>query len=240
MGIVAKNIGKVIGTPSVAVLSDISLEIADGEFVALTGRSGAGKSTLLYILSSLDDPTSGRVEIEGQDITHMKNDELYKFRNQNMGFVFQFHYLIAELTALQNVLMPTMKLKQDQARTPRALELLERFDLSQKINRYPRQLSGGEQQRLAIARALIMEPKYLFADEPTGALDTANAEVVMKILEECSTIHKMLVIMVTHDPDFAKLAPRQIRLADGRVVEDERTGKFGDPNLIADPGVKAP
>ncbi len=240
MGIVAKNIGKIFGAPPVQVLSDISLEINDGEFVSLSGRSGAGKSTLLYILSSLDDPTVGSVEIEGQDITHMKNNDLYRFRNQNMGFVFQFHYLIAELTALQNVLMPAMKSKQDKERTPRAMDLLKQFGLEEKINRYPRQLSGGEQQRLAIARALIMEPKYLFADEPTGALDTANAEVVMKILEECSTIHKMLVIMVTHDPDFAKMAPRQIRLADGRVVEDERTGKFGDPNLIADPGVKLP
>ncbi len=218
MGIIAKNINKSFGTPPVHVLSDISLDIKDGEFISLTGRSGAGKSTLLYVLSSLDDPTSGSVEIADRDITQMSSDELYRFRNQKMGFVFQFHYLIAELTAIQNILLPAMKFNEEVIRRPRAEMLLEQFGLKEKINRYPRQLSGGEQQRLAIARSLVMEPKYLFADEPTGSLDTTNAESVMNILQDCSRKQGMTVIMVTHDPDFSKLADRQIRLADGRIV----------------------
>lgn len=220
MGILARNVGKAFGHPPVRVLTDINIEIKDGEFISLTGRSGAGKSTLLYILSSLDDPTEGTVEISGQDITKMDPEDLYRFRNQNMGFVFQFHYLIAELTAIQNVLMPAMKFKQEKTRRARAEMLLEQFGLKEKINRYPRQLSGGEQQRLAIARSLIMEPQLLFADEPTGALDTTNAESVMNILRDCSVKQGMTVIMVTHDPDFSLMAQRQIRLADGKIITD--------------------
>ena len=222
MGIISKHVGIQFGTPPVKVLNDISIEISDGEFVSLSGRSGAGKSTLLYVLSSLDNPTEGSVEISGQDITNMTSEDLHRFRNQQMGFVFQFHYLIAELTAIQNVLMPAMKCKRDLELRPRAIDLLEKFGLKEKQDRYPRQLSGGEQQRLAIARALIMSPKYLFADEPTGALDTVNAESVMKILQECSTKEGMTVVMVTHDPDFAAMAPRKIVLADGKVVSDNK------------------
>ncbi len=218
MGIIARNINKSFGTPAVKVLKDISLEIKDREFISLTGRSGAGKSTLLYILSSLDNPTDGSVEINGREITKMESDELHRFRNQKMGFVFQFHYLIAELTAIQNVLMPAMKLKEEEKRRPKAENLLEQFGIRDKLDRYPRQLSGGEQQRLAIARALIMDPDYLFADEPTGALDTTNAEVVMNILRDCSLKNGMTVVMVTHDPDFSQMAQRQIHLADGRIL----------------------
>ncbi len=223
MGILSKHVGIKFGSPAVRVLNDISVEIKDGEFVSLSGRSGAGKSTLLYVLSSLDNPTEGSVEISGQDITKMNSIDLHRFRNEQMGFVFQFHYLIAELTSIQNVLMPAMKCKRDVELRPRAMELLEKFGLKEKHDRYPRQLSGGEQQRLAIARALIMKPKYLFADEPTGALDTVNAESVMKILQECSTQDKMTVIMVTHDPDFAAMAPRKIVLADGKIISDNAT-----------------
>ena len=222
MGIVSKHVGIKFGSPSVRVLSDITIDIQDGEFVSLSGRSGAGKSTLLYVLSSLDNPTEGSVEISGKDITQMTSKDLHRFRNEQMGFVFQFHYLIAELTSIQNVLMPAMKCKRNTELRPRAIELLEKFGLKEKHDRYPRQLSGGEQQRLAIARALIMSPKYLFADEPTGALDTTNAESVMKILQECSTKEGMTVIMVTHDPDFAAMAPRQILLADGKVMSDNK------------------
>ena len=220
MGIVAKNVGKVFGHPSVRILSNISLEIKDGEFISLTGRSGAGKSSLLYVLSSLDNCTEGSVEISGRDITTMESEELYRFRNKKMGFVFQFHYLIAELTAIQNVLMPAMKFKEEKKRFERAEMLMEQFGLKEKLHRYPRQLSGGEQQRLAIARSLIMEPQYLFADEPTGALDTVNAEIVMNILRDCSTKQGMTVIMVTHDPDFSLMAQRRIFLADGKIVSE--------------------
>jgi lipoprotein-releasing system ATP-binding protein len=220
VGITAEHLGITFGTPPTRVLTDISLTIADNEFVSLTGRSGAGKSTLLYILSSLDDPTEGRVVIEGQDISKMTSKELHQFRNTKLGFVFQFHYLLAELTVIENVLVPTLKLHQEKSRRARAEDLIEKFGLSEKMHRFPRQLSGGEMQRVAIARALIMQPKYLFADEPTGALDTANGESVMKILKDCNEKENTTVIIVTHDTDFAKMTKRQIRLADGRVVDD--------------------
>jgi putative ABC transport system ATP-binding protein/lipoprotein-releasing system ATP-binding protein len=218
MSIVAKNVGKVIGDPPNHVLSDITLEIGDGEFVALTGRSGAGKSTLLYLLSSLDPVSSGTIEIAGRDIGRMAEVELCRFRNQMMGFVFQFHYLIAELGALENVLLPARKTGQEQPRAPQARRLLEQFGLSDKLHRLPRELSGGEQQRVAIARALVMEPRYLFADEPTGNLDSVNGETVMNIIRESNAKLGTTVIMVTHDAHYASLAARRIQLADGRLV----------------------
>ncbi|NTV29205.1 MAG: ABC transporter ATP-binding protein [Candidatus Omnitrophica bacterium] len=217
MAIIARHIGKEIGTPATRVLTDISLEIKDGEFVALTGRSGSGKSTLLYLLSSLDTPSEGKIEISGRDLQGISSEELYLFRNQEMGFVFQFHYLIAELTAVENVLMPTVKQGKKEQRRPAAEALLEQFDLKDKAHRLPRQLSGGEQQRVAIARSLIMEPKYLFADEPTGSLDSVNGDIVMKIFSDVNSQKKTTVILVTHEPDFAQLAQRQIHLKDGRV-----------------------
>jgi len=220
MGIITDHIGIAFGTPPTRVLTDINLTINDGEFVSLTGKSGAGKSTLLYVMSSLDDPTEGKVSISGKDIATMTSKELHFFRNTKLGFVFQFHYLLAELTVLENVLVPAMKLHEEKSRRDRAIDLIEKFGLASKMHRFPRQLSGGEMQRVAIARALIMKPQYLFADEPTGALDTGNAEQVMKILIDCNEREGTTVIMVTHDPDFAKMAKRQIRLADGKVVED--------------------
>lgn len=220
MGVIADHIGIEFGKPPTRVLTDINLKIDDGEFVSLTGRSGAGKSTLLYVLSSLDNPTEGTVSIAGKNITQMTSKELHWFRNTQLGFVFQFHYLLAELTVLENVLVPALKLHLEKEKRARAIDLIAQFGLGEKMNRHPRQLSGGEMQRVAIARALIMQPKYLFADEPTGALDTINAESVMNILKHCNEKEDTTVIMVTHDPDFAKMARRQIRLADGRVVED--------------------
>jgi ABC-type lipoprotein export system ATPase subunit len=220
MSIALEHVGKAFGTPPVRILSNISLKIPDGQFVSLTGRSGAGKSSLLYVISTLDNPTEGRVLISDKDTSTMTSKELHWFRNVKMGFVFQFHYLIAELTVLENILVPTLKLHQEIERRPRAENLIEQFGLSEKIHRYPRQLSGGEMQRVALARALIMQPQYLFADEPTGALDTVNAETVIKILKECNKTDGTTVIMVTHDPDFANMAQRQIRLADGKLVED--------------------
>lgn len=221
MGIVASNIDKSFGEPAVRVLRGISLRIEEGEFVALTGRSGSGKSTLMYILSSLDNPTAGTVEISGKDLAKMGEEELHLFRNEQLGFVFQSAYMIAELNVIDNVLMPAMKSKQQEKRRPFAEHLLEQFGLQEKLKRYPRQLSGGEQQRVAIARALVMQPKFLFADEPTGALDTVNGDNVMNIIKETNTKNRTTVVMVTHDPDFAKEAGRQIFLADGRIVAGE-------------------
>lgn len=221
MGLVADRVGKFIGDPPTRVLTDISLEIREKEFVALTGRSGSGKSTLLYLLSSLDSPTEGAVLIDGQDPARMPSEDLYRFRNLHMGFVFQFHYLIAELTALENILMPARKFEKENERRDRARELMAHFGLEHKEDRFPRQLSGGEQQRIAIARALVMEPRYLFADEPTGSLDTANADVVMKILRQANAERGTTVVMVTHDPGFADSADRKIQLVDGKVAAAE-------------------
>lgn len=218
MGIVADHVGKVVGDPPTRVLTDVSFSIDDGEFVSLTGRSGSGKSTLLYVLSSLDNPTEGKVILSGNDIGQMPSEELYRFRNEQMGFVFQFHYLLAELNALENVLMPARKYAREKEKRAYAEDLLDQFGLKEKMKRLPRQLSGGEQQRVAIARALVMQPRYLFADEPTGSLDTLNGDIVMKIIRESNEQRKTTVVLVTHDPDFAAQAQRQILLVDGKLA----------------------
>jgi lipoprotein-releasing system ATP-binding protein len=218
VGIVARHVGKVIGQPPNRVLQDITLEIRNGEFIALTGRSGSGKSTLLYLLSSLDTTYEGSIQIDGREVKQMSEEELGVFRNRTMGFVFQFHYLLAELTALENALMPARKAKSEDQRRPRAVALLGQFGLGDKLHRLPRELSGGEQQRVAIARALVMEPHYLFADEPTGNLDSVSGEIVMGIIRELNEKLGTTIVMVTHDPDFANMAKRQIHLSDGQVV----------------------
>jgi putative ABC transport system ATP-binding protein/lipoprotein-releasing system ATP-binding protein len=224
MGIIASGIGKKIGNPEVRILSDISLDIRSGEFVALTGRSGSGKSTLLYILSTLDFASEGTVEIDGGNVALMSAQETSVLRNEKIGFVFQFHYLLAELTALENVLMPARKTGKTEELTAYARELLASFGLEGKEGRLPRQLSGGEQQRLAIARALLMKPRYLFADEPTGSLDSINSEIVMKIIRDSNQKYGTTVIMVTHDLGFARWADRRIHLVDGRIAPIPTTG----------------
>ena len=218
MSIITRELIKEIGSPPTRIIDRISLEIKDGEFVSLTGRSGSGKSSLLYLMSTLDSPTMGSLEIDGKPTQDMSAQELNDFRNQNVGFVFQFHYLIAELSALENILMPARKLGRLEQKKEFAHQLLHQFGLQQKEHRLPRQLSGGEQQRVAIARALIMEPKYLFADEPTGSLDTLNSERVMTIIKDTHRRLKTTVILVTHDPDYAQEADRQIHLIDGKVI----------------------
>lgn len=218
MSIVAKGIQKSLGEPANQVLKGISLSIEEGEFVALTGRSGSGKSTLLYTLSSLDTPTEGVVQIDGQSVRQLNVSELADVRNRKIGFVFQFHYLIAELTALENVILPAKRAGEERQRLDLAKNLLKKVGLEEKMHRLPRQMSGGEQQRVAIARSLIMEPKYLFADEPTGSLDSVNGEAVMKIFEEVNQQKNTTIILVTHDPSFAARAKRQIHLVDGQIV----------------------
>lgn len=219
MTIIARHLNKSIGEPPTQVLFDINLEIREREFIALTGRSGSGKSTLLYLLSTLDSPSNGLLEIDGENVAQLSQEALYRFRNERMGFVFQFHYLFAELTALENILMPARKAGREAERTPFARTLLDRFGLGTKAHRLPRQLSGGEQQRVAIARALVMQPRYLFADEPTGSLDSVNGEIVMNIIRDSNTEFGTTVVLVTHDADFARSAKRQIHLADGKIVE---------------------
>lgn len=218
MSIVAKDVKKSFGMPETLVLKGVSFEVRDGEFVALTGRSGSGKSTLLYVISTLDIPSAGDVVISGNSLRAMASHELHLFRNTSIGFVFQFHHLLPELTAIENVLMPAMKSKRHAQLRPYAQRLLDEMGIGDKADRFPRQLSGGEQQRVAIARALVMSPKYIFADEPTGNLDSINGDIVMKLLRKINRESGTTVIYVTHDPGFASLADRQIRLVDGQLA----------------------
>ncbi len=219
MAIVISNIEKSFGQPPAVVLRGIGGTIQEGEMISITGRSGSGKSTLLYIISSLDRPTSGDVVIDGVSLFSMTTQQLHQFRNQKMGFVFQFHHLLPELNALENILMPTMKTKSSAARKSFALRLLAEFGIENKAYKLPSQLSGGEQQRVAIARALVMEPAYLFADEPTGNLDSVNGELVMNLFLRINREKKTTIVYVTHDREFASLATRQIQLVDGQMAD---------------------
>ncbi|MBI2521114.1 MAG: ABC transporter ATP-binding protein [Bdellovibrio sp.] len=218
MGINLEDIHKSFGLPPTSVLKGINVTVNDGEFVAIVGRSGCGKSTLLYILSTLDQPSSGSVEIDGRLVENMDIGEVHSFRNMQMGFVFQFHHLLPELSVIENVLMPALKRNLAQQKRDNALKLINEFGLSDKINRLPGQLSGGEQQRVAIARALVMGPKYIFADEPTGNLDSTNGDIVMGLFKRFNQEQKTTIIYVTHDPTFASLASRQIHMSDGRII----------------------
>lgn len=217
--IVGNGIIKEFGEPPQRILHGIDVKIEDGEFVSISGRSGSGKSTLLYILSSLDDPSAGEVIIDGKVISQMGQDEIHEFRNKHIGFIFQFHYLLPELTSLENILLPPRNLSLDKEYESRAKELLELLNIAHTAHKLPGQMSGGEQQRVAIARALIMEPKYIFADEPTGNLDSKNGEIVMNTLLKINKEKGTTISLVTHDPEFAAMAEREIFLVDGKVSE---------------------
>ncbi|MBL8994956.1 MAG: ABC transporter ATP-binding protein, partial [Spirochaetia bacterium] len=204
-------------------LKNLSFEIADGEFIALTGRSGSGKSTLLYILSTLDPPTAGELRIDGEQTSSVSSKRLHQFRNQKMGFVFQFHYLLPELNCLENVLIPARKTGRHEELRADAEELMKEFEIDGLKDKTPGKISGGERQRVAIARALIMKPKYLFADEPTGNLDSLSGEKVIRIFERINERHGTTIVMVTHDLSYAARAHRQIGLIDGRVEFNRKT-----------------
>lgn len=220
MTIQCEGLIKEFGEPPTQVICGIDLHIDDGEFISISGRSGSGKSTLLYLLSTLDQPSHGRVLIDGCNPDEMSVLELHQFRNTQLGFVFQFHYLLPELTALENVMLPTRKTHSQQEKQGFAEHLFEQFDIVDKLHKLPSQMSGGEQQRVAIARALIMQPKYLFADEPTGNLDSRNGEIVMDILQQANREQNMTLILVTHEPEFAARAAREVFLVDGKAVSN--------------------
>jgi ABC-type lipoprotein export system ATPase subunit len=222
MSLILKGIQKSFGQPPVHVLKGISFQIKDGEFVALTGRSGSGKSTLLYVLSSLDPPSGGLLRIDNKEVPSLRPEELHRFRNLHMGFVFQFHYLLPELTCLENILMPARKTNRHLAFRKEGLRLMEEFEVAHVKDKVPGKVSGGERQRVAIARALLMKPKYLFADEPTGNLDSLSGERVMKIFERVNRKHKTTIVMVTHDHGYANRAGRRIGLKDGEVEFDRK------------------
>lgn len=218
MSIVMNDLNKSFGTPPIKVLSHVSGTIETSEMVCISGRSGSGKSTLLYIISSLDKPTTGEVVIDGKSLSKISQAEVHQFRNLKMGFVFQFHHLLAELTALENILMPSLKTNTGHSKKEFAIELLKEFGIFNKADSLPSQLSGGEQQRVAIARALVMKPTYIFADEPTGNLDTANGMLVLNLFKKINKELGTTIIYVTHDREFARMSSRQINIADGKIV----------------------
>ncbi|MBK7843934.1 MAG: ABC transporter ATP-binding protein [Bdellovibrionales bacterium] len=229
MGIQGHQLIKEFGVPPTRILHHVEVNIKDGEFVSISGKSGSGKSSLLYILSTLDNPTQGEVLVDGANIAKLSSRDLHDFRNRQVGFIFQFHYLLPELTALENVLLGPRNLKRHEELKNRAMTLLEELEISEQANKFPAQMSGGQQQRVAIARALILQPRYLFADEPTGNLDTANAERVMNILTQFNQKMKTTIVLVTHDPDYSRLAHREILLVDGHLADGTHIGGAASP-----------
>ena len=201
------------------VVKGVSLAIDAGEFVCLVGKSGCGKTTLLSILSGLEKPTRGQVVLNGKEIDGVSEDELALFRRENVGFIFQSFNLIPTLSAWENVALPLFPLKMtNEERRKRATELLNRMELGHRLEHLPSALSGGEKQRVAIARALINNPKIIFADEPTGNLDSSTGEAIMDILNKLHRDEGVAILMVTHEVELAKVADRFIRMKDGEVV----------------------
>lgn len=204
----------------ISVLKNISLTVNKGEFVVISGSSGSGKTTLLSVLSGLDQPSSGRISLSGSDITDLTEDQLAPIRNELTGFVFQSFHLIPSLNGLENVMFPA-ELKKDTDALSKAKALLERVGLGHRGKNFPEQLSGGEQQRVAICRALINDPEIIFADEPTGNLDSENSEGIIKLLLDLHSDRQMTLVMATHSRSLASRADRVIRLHDGRILEEQ-------------------
>lgn len=205
------------GLSELPILRGVDIDILRGDAVAILGASGSGKSTLLHILGTLDRPDFGQIFYQDQNLTEMDDDHISKFRNLEMGFVFQFHHLMSELTALENILLPAKIGRRDLlAAENKALELLEMMGLIDRKNHYPNELSGGELQRIAIARALINEPRVLFADEPTGNLDTKNSILIQELFFDLQKKLNLSLVVVTHDLSFAAKFPRVLRLKDGQ------------------------
>jgi len=204
------------------VLKGIDLAVYPGEFVSIVGSSGSGKSTLLYIMSTLDTDYGGSLRWGGTSVESLKPNDIAALRNRDIGFVFQFHYLLPEFTVLENVCLPAYRLRryrEDEIRK-RALEKLDLLGLADQAEKKARQLSGGQQQRVAIARALINEPKVIFGDEPTGNLDSKNAQLVFEIFRELARKFHQTIVMVTHDPALAERTDRTVTLRDGLVISD--------------------
>jgi lipoprotein-releasing system ATP-binding protein len=215
--ITGKNIHKNFN--GLEILKGVDLEIKQGEIVSIVGSSGAGKTTLLSILGTLDRPTKGSVKINDIEVSELNDKKLAAFRNQNIGFVFQFHQLLPEFTALENVCIPALIAKKNKKEVEkRGMELLELFKLKERIQHKPSELSGGEQQRVAVARALINQPKVIFADEPSGNLDSANAQELHELFFQLRTNFNQTFVIVTHNADLAKMADRTLQMSDGRIV----------------------
>ena len=218
----AKNVSKTytIEDRQLCVLDNVSLAIEGGEFAVIQGSSGSGKSTLLSLLSGLDSPSTGRIIVAGQDITDWSEDQLAPLRNATIGFVFQSFHLVPSLSALENVMFPA-ELRQDRQARKKAEFLLDRVGLSARRANFPHQLSGGEKQRVAICRALVNDPQILFADEPTGNLDSKNGTAILASLLDLHRERQTTLVLVTHSPEIANRADRLITMQDGRVISDE-------------------
>ncbi len=202
------------------VLKNINLTVNRGEFLSLVGKSGCGKSTLMYVLSTMDTDYEGELEIAGERLTGKKQNELAQFRNNHIGFVFQFHYLLPEFTVLQNVMIPALKLGKysNSEIEHRAIEKLTLLGMQEFAHKRTNKLSGGQQQRVAIARALINDPDIIMGDEPTGNLDSYNSNIVFDIFRELTSAYKQTIIAVTHDDEFAKKTDRVVVMSDGKIT----------------------
>lgn len=230
MGIILKDIVKTytIGEETVAALAGVSLEVQDGEFMAIMGPSGSGKSTMMNILGCLDRPTSGSYQLDGHEVAHLDDDSLARTRNKRIGFVFQNFNLLARVSALDNVALPLVYAKVGVAdRAVRAAALLESVGLGSRKNHMPNELSGGQRQRVAIARALVNDPSIVMADEPTGNLDSRSSVDIMHLFENLHQQGKT-IILVTHEPDIAEFAERVVTVRDGLIISDERKGRKRD------------
>lgn len=216
-----QNLTRILpGALPVTLVEDVNLSIRRGEFVAIIGPSGSGKSSLLYLLGLLDMPTGGRVLLDGGDTTGLSSDKLAKLRLANLGFVFQFHFLLPEFSLLENVMLPMRELgeRSEAEMRAHAADLLESLGLPDNHQKKPEQLSGGQRQRVAIARALANDPLLVLADEPTGNLDSKNGQIVFDIFKRLAQENRQTVITVTHDPHLSEQTQRQIHLVDGRIA----------------------
>jgi lipoprotein-releasing system ATP-binding protein len=217
----AKGIGKYFYEPEkFKVLNDISFDINRGEFVTMVGKSGSGKSTLLYLLSTMDTDYEGTLEFDGENLTKQKKERLAEIRNEKIGFVFQFHYLLPEFSSMKNVMIPALKLGKYSREEieDKAYKTLGMLGLQDQALKNTSKLSGGQQQRVAIARALINDPKIIMGDEPTGNLDSKNTSIVFDIFKQLTSEFNQTVVAVTHDNDFAKASDRIIEMADGKII----------------------
>ena len=217
----AAHINKYFHDPmTVNVLNDVSLQVGKGEFTSIIGKSGCGKSTLLYILSTMDTDYEGRLLIDGVDMKGKRDKDLARVRNEKIGFVFQFHYLLNEFSVLHNVMLPGLKLGKlsEEAVRENAMEKLRILDIVGEANKMPHQLSGGQKQRVAIARALINDPLVIMGDEPTGNLDKRNSDIVFETFRQLSEEYGQSLLIVTHDNDFAAKTHRIIEMEDGRII----------------------
>ncbi|NTW70292.1 MAG: ABC transporter ATP-binding protein [Chlorobiaceae bacterium] len=206
------------------IIPNLSLEIQKGEFIAITGPSGSGKSTLLYMMGGLDKPTFGKVWLDGEEITEKSEKDMTRIRNEKIGFIYQFHFLLPEFNAVENVSLPMMinGRRSRKEIKERAMHLLDMVELQNKYTNKPSQLSGGQQQRVAIARALANEPKVLLGDEPTGNLDSRSADNVYQLFDRLNRELSQTIIVVTHDEEFANRAGRRIHLVDGKIESDRQ------------------